>query len=114
VGTDIEYEKLTKKEAKRAAKGNRDVIGASNERDVKLYLKSPVNSQQVKEFMKCMKRSENLQIAWEGWSVEEGRVIAISVQEPIDLPGILNEMPMVEEAHKKGQNIQVMLTNSIN
>jgi flagellar biosynthesis GTPase FlhF len=70
-------------------------------------------SKHVKQFKEHLEQIENLRIIWDGGSADKGITIAVSLQKPITLIRILNEMPLVEEVHKKGRNIKVTLTTLI-
>ncbi len=69
----------------------------------------PARYEQVRYFQECLEQIKELRIAWHGGSADEGSVIAVSVQKPIPLIRILNEMPTVEKVDKKSGNIVLML-----
>jgi len=69
----------------------------------------PAGFERVKQFAESLEQIENLKVVWIGGAEEEGTIIGISVQKPVVLIQILNEMPTVEKVHKKGEKIVVML-----
>jgi len=87
------------KEAEKQAKEEAEEIYEGN---VYLVLPSPVGFDQFKELLE---RVENLRILWTGGSTE-GTTIGVSVQKPITLLRILNEMPTVEKVNKKDKKIK--------
>jgi len=122
-----EYEKLARKEAERAAKEEakreaeeakraeeaaHDISSEIYEGDVRLVIPSPAGFEQVRRFKKRLEKVKSLRIVWVGGSVEEGAIIVASLQNPVTLIRILNEMPTVEKVDKKNGNIVVMLTPS--
>ena len=83
------------------------------EEEVKLVLPSLVSFERLKQFEKHIERDKNLKIVWTAGSENEGEIIAVLLQKPLNLIAILNEMPMVQEVHKKGETIVVMLKTPI-
>jgi len=63
-------------------------------------------------FKKRLEEVENLRIVLVGGSVDEGGIIVVSVQKPVTLIRVLNEMPTVEKVDKKDKNIVVALKAS--
>jgi putative nucleotidyltransferase with HDIG domain len=119
-----EPERLAKEETKREAeeaKQAREVeietkkeathdIGAKiYEGNVMLVVPPPVGFEQVSQFKEYLERVENLRILFFGASADEGFIIAVSVQQPMTLIRILNEMPMVEKAIKKSKKQIVLM-----
>ena len=86
-----------------------DIGSEIYEGDVELVVPSPAGFKQVRQFKECLERVENLRVVWSGGSVDEGSVIGVSVQKPMTLIRILNEMPTLEKVDKKGERIVVML-----
>ncbi|MFC1969552.1 hypothetical protein ACFLVF_03595, partial [Chloroflexota bacterium] len=74
-----------------------------------LVLSLPEGFEQVRQFKARLEQIENVRIVWTGVSVDEGTIMGISVQKPMTLIRILNEMPIVQNVDKKGQNIVVVL-----
>ena len=119
-----EAERLAKEQAKREAEEVRkakeaeerarkeavqDIGSEIYEGDVELVVPSPAGFKQVRQFKERLERVENLRVVWSGGSVDEGSVIGVSVQKPMTLIRILNEMPTLEKVDKKGERIVVML-----
>jgi len=113
-----EADKQAKKEAELAAKEKakreaeeavRDTDSGIYEGNFRLVLPLPVGFEQVRQFKERLEQIENLRIVWTGGSVAEGAIIAVSVQKPMTLIRILNEMPMVEKVDKKGEKIVAVL-----
>jgi len=119
-----EPERLAKEETKREAeeaKQAREVeietkkeathdIGAKiYEGNIMLVVPPPVGFEQVSQFKEYLERVENLRILFFGASADEGFIIAVSVQQPMTLIRILNEMPMVEKAIKKSKKQIVLM-----
>jgi hypothetical protein len=83
------------------------------EGDVWLKIESSEDFKQVNRFRKCLKSVENLRIAANNWSEDEGLMIIISLQSPVPLGSILSKMPMVEQVYKKHNNIVAVLNDSL-
>ncbi len=104
----------TKREAEEAKKA-REEIGAETyyEKEVKLVLPSLVSFERLRQLEKHIERVENLKIVWTAGSEDEGEIIAVLLQKPLNLIAILSEMPMVQEVHKKGETIVLMLKTPV-
>lgn len=63
----------------------------------------------MRQLQERLGQFENLKIVWSGGSINEGPIIAVSVQKPMTLIRILNEIPMVERVDQKGEKIVVVL-----
>ena len=100
-----EAEKKTKEEAKEVHKVVQDIY----EGNFELVVPSPVSFEQVKQFAERLRQVENLKVVWLGGSVDEGAIIGVSVQKPMTLIQVLNEMPAIEKVDKKGEKIIAML-----
>lgn len=107
--------KLTNKEAREA----KDAATSINhhrpelcEEGVRLAIKSSLGFKEVNKFKKYLKTVENLRILSDGWSEDEGITIILSMQNPITLSSVLNEMPIVEKVCEKSKNLLVVLKNS--
>ena len=93
------------KETQEAEKKAKKEAGEIYEGAVYLALQSP---QGFEPFEENLKRIENLKILWTGGSAE-GILIGVSVQKPMALVHILNEIPVVEKASKKSEK-EIVLT----
>ena len=104
----------TKREAEETKKAGEE-IGAETyyEKEVKLVLPSLVSFERLRQLEKHIERVENLKIVWTAGSEDEGEIIAVLLQKPLNLIAILSEMPMVQEVHKKGETIVVMLKTPV-
>ena len=76
---------------------------------VRLVIPLSAGFEKVTQFKEHLEKVGSLAIVMIGGSVEEGLIIIVSVQEEMDLISVLNEMPVVESAHEKGENIVVKL-----
>ena len=81
------------------------------EGDVRLEIKSSDDFRLVDQFQKCLKDVENLRIASNNWSEDEGLAIFISLQSPVPLGDILSQMPMVAQVYKKRANVVAVLNS---
>jgi hypothetical protein len=97
------------REAEEAEKAVRNTRLESYAGNCRLVVPLPAHYEQVRYFQECLEQIEELRIAWHGGSADEGAIIAVSVQKPMPLIRILNEMPMVEKADRKDENIVVVL-----
>ena len=104
-----EVEAKAEKKVEREAKEVHKVVQDIYEGNFELVVPSPVSFEQVKQFAERLGQVENLKVVWLGGSVDEGTIIGVSVQKPMTLIQILNEMPAVEKVDKKGEKIIVML-----
>ena len=80
-----------------------------SEKNVTLVIPLSVGFEQVAQFKENLQKVENLTIVMTGGSEDEGSKIIVSVQKPMNLVHMLNEMPMVGDVHTKGTTIVVML-----
>jgi len=83
-------------------------------KNVRLVVPRSVGFQGVAEFKQYLQSVKNLTVVMTGGSVDEGSIIVVSGQESMDLVHTLNQMPMVEIAQVKGENIMVNLRPSQN
>ncbi|HJX11907.1 MAG TPA: HD domain-containing phosphohydrolase [Dehalococcoidales bacterium] len=122
---DKEAMKLAEKEAKKAARElakqeSEDArSGKSNGRNfhvagtelyegsVELGITRIESFRQINQFRKSLLAVENLSMASDSWSEEEGFVIIVSAREPMPLGQVLREMPDVEEVTTNGEKIMV-------
>jgi len=104
-----EAEEQAKKKAEEAQKTAQDIGSEIYEGNILLVVPSPVEFEQVKQFRERLEQVRNLKIVWAGGSVGVGAITTVSVQKPMPLIRILNEMPTVEKVNKKGEKIMVML-----
>jgi len=75
-------------------------------------ISSFVNLEQLRQFEEHLRQIKDVRIAWTGGSADEGPIIAISLQKPLQLM-FLNEIPLVEKAYKEGGRIVVRLSNPV-
>ena len=106
-----EARKLAKEKAKREAEEATKIgeEAETYEEEVKLVLLSLVSFERLKQFEKHIEQDKNLKIVWTAGSKDKGAIIAVLLQKSLNLIAILNEMPMVQEVHRKGETIVVML-----
>ena len=106
-----EARKLAKEKAKREAEEATKIgeEAETYEEEVKLVLPSLVSFERLKQFEKHIEQDKNLKIVWTAGSKDKGAIIAVLLQKSLNLIAILNEMPMVQEVHRKGETIVVML-----
>ena len=102
-----------KAEKQAEEKAQRDVIEAGAEiyeGQFKLVLQSlSLDVKQIRRFEGYLKQIENLKIVLSGGSQEEGIIIVVSIQKPINLTNIIGEIPVVEKVQKIDKNIIVTL-----
>jgi len=72
-------------------------------------LPPPIYPDQLKQFEETLKQIEGLNLIWRGGSADEGAIIALSAIKQIPLRSIIEKMPPVEKAEKKGEKIVVTL-----
>ncbi|MFC1907658.1 hypothetical protein ACFLW8_06195, partial [Chloroflexota bacterium] len=101
-----ETEKREVEETQEVAAGTSSMIYQG---DVQLVVSSPVGLEQVRELKESLEQVEDLKILWTGGSVENGTIIAVSLENPIPLISILNKIPTVEKVEMRGKSILVML-----
>jgi putative nucleotidyltransferase with HDIG domain len=77
--------------------------------DIKLSITSPDGFREVRQFKKCIEKIEDLKVTLESWSETEGIIIIVSAQKPMDLPGILSELPMVAKVTRNPKDLGVIL-----
>jgi putative nucleotidyltransferase with HDIG domain len=77
--------------------------------DIKLAIISPDGFREVRQFKKCLEDIKGLKVTLESWTETEGIIIVVSVQEPMALPVILSEMPMVEKVTRNQKSLLVTL-----
>ena len=104
-----EMEIQTKKETKEAQRAISDIGSTVYGKKARLVLPLLTGFKQIAQFKEHLGKVEDLTIVMTGGSVDEGSIIVVSVQESMDLIHVLNEMPVVEDASKKGENIAVKL-----
>ena len=76
---------------------------------MKLTIVPPLDVHQMTNLQNHLCRVQNLRLLWNGGSVREGTMIAVSAEKPIPLIAVLRKMPPVEQAIRKSEKIQVML-----
>ncbi|MFC2003383.1 hypothetical protein ACFLV4_05510, partial [Chloroflexota bacterium] len=89
-----------------------DIDSDIYEGNVRLVIPSLAGVGQLMEFKKSLEKVRNLSIILFGGSVDEGRIIVVSVQNPMALIRVLSEMPTVDEVRNKGKSIVVTLKTS--
>ncbi len=72
----------------------------------------PASFEQVGQFQECLKRVDDLKLVMVGGSMDEGALVIVSLQAPMALGKILNEMPMVAAVEKKGKKLVVVMKPS--
>ncbi|MFC2014117.1 hypothetical protein ACFLU8_04520 [Chloroflexota bacterium] len=105
-----EVEDKAKKEAEEALRDVQDIFSEIYEGNVQLIVPRPVNSEQLRQFKEDLEWVDNLKIRWTGGS-DKGTIIAVSLQKPMTLIHILNDIATVGKVDKKDEKIVVMLRN---
>ncbi len=82
------------------------------EGNVQLAIKSSVGFDRVNQFRKYLRATENLRIALDSWSENEGIIIVVSLQKPVPLFSLLSQMPVVEQVYKESKKNIVVLKDS--
>ena len=95
----------------REATSARKIISKVCEGNVELVIPSTVEAgyKQIRQFREQLEQLENVKVVWTGGSDREGSTIAVSVQKPMNLAHIINEMPIVEKVQQKGKRIVIRL-----
>ncbi len=60
-------------------------------------------------FEEELKQIEGLTMIMRGGSLDEGAILLVSIQKPINLIQVLNKIPMVEKVDTKGETIVIVL-----
>jgi sulfite reductase alpha subunit-like flavoprotein len=116
---ELAAKEKAKREAEEARKAREtreaalDISSEIYEGDVRLVVPSAVTLKHVTQFQEHLRKVDNLKIALVGGSVDEGVIIVVSLEQPVTLIRILNEMPMVEKVDKKGRNIVITLKTPV-
>ena len=76
---------------------------------VQLVLPKSASPSQVAQFKEYLEKVEDLTIVMVGGSMDDGSIITVSPPESTDLVRILNQIPVVENARSKGEDIVVKL-----
>ena len=111
-----EAERAAKEKAKREAEEAKKAEEPSSDQSAELYtgdieivLPPPIYPDQLKQFEETLKQIEGLNLIWRGGSADAGAIIALSAIKQIPLRSIIEKMPPVEKAEKKGEKIVVTL-----
>ncbi len=107
-----EAQETKRREAKETRGTTQDTGSEIYKGDVQIVVSSAAGYRQIRQFQERLGQLENLKIVWSGGSSDEPSIIAVSVQKPMNLIRILNEMPAVERIYKKGEKIVVVLKAS--
>jgi hypothetical protein len=86
-----------------------DIGSRIHEKTVQLVLPLSASLSQVAQFKEHLEKVKDLTIVMISGSADEGSIITVSPHESTDLIRILNQIPMVENVHKKGEAIVVKL-----
>jgi len=78
-----------------------------------LAILPPVNSNQMKNLEEGLRQVQDLQVVLVSGSMDEGTRVVVSVRKPVPLVSVVGEMPLVEQAVKKGKEIQVSLKTQL-
>ncbi|MFC1870413.1 hypothetical protein ACFLYE_04010, partial [Chloroflexota bacterium] len=88
------------------------IISEVYEGDVRLVVPFAISLKQVIQFQEHLRQLDKIRIALVGGSVNEGVIIVVSLQSPVNLIPILNEIPVVEKVEKKGKDVVITLKTS--
>jgi hypothetical protein len=105
----IGWNRVTTKGAREAVKARKETISVVDldsevcEGDVQLEIKPFESFRQINKYTKYLSTIENLRIVSESWSEEEGFNIIVSVQVPLALGRLLQDMPEVARVHIDGK-----------
>jgi len=117
----LESEETARKEAELAAKekvpGYRivpsrrppDIALPSDGNTMGLTIANPDNLKETMPLEKELSRVNGLRVVLTGGDARGGTFMCISIDRPIDLPGILNKMPMVGAVSGSGKRLLVAL-----
>ena len=76
---------------------------------MELVILPPVDLEQMKELEEGLHQVQDLRVVLISGSVEEGTKVIVSANKPIPLVSVVSGMPLVEQAVKKGKEIQISL-----
>ena len=85
-----------------------DYTEETRKNNFRLIIPQSTNFSEVAEFKTYLKEDTNLKIIMSGGSTDEGSIIIVSTESQNIFP-VLNEIPLVESARRKGEDIQVKL-----
>jgi hypothetical protein len=104
----VGWNRVTIKGASEAVKARKEAISAVDldaevcEGDIRLEIKPFESFRQISKYTKYLSTIENLRIVSESWSEDEGFNIIVSVQVPLALGRLLQDMPEVARVHING------------
>jgi hypothetical protein len=105
----IGWNRVTTKGASEIVRARLEAISAVDldsevcEGDVQLEIKPFESFRQINKYTKYLSTIENLKILSESWSEDEGFNIIISMQVPLALGRLLQDMPEVARVHINGK-----------
>lgn len=89
-------------------------VAQLHEGTVRLILSPPLDSNSINELVESIRRLEDIRIVLVGGSIkknEEAQVV-VSVDKPISLTSILNDMPIVDDVVEEGGELHLQLNLS--
>ena len=102
-----EAELAAREQAKREAEGVKEV--ELYEGMIELAILPPVDPSRIRKLEEALRQVEDLRVVLISGSVDEGTKVIVSAGKPIPLIDILSGIPVVEQAVRKGNEIQVSL-----
>lgn len=105
----IGWNHTTKKESNKALKARRNAIALADinpelcEGNIKLEITPFESFSQINKYKKYLATIKNLRIVEENWSEEDGFNILVSVQVPLALGRLLEDMPEVARVQLNGE-----------
>jgi HD-GYP domain-containing protein (c-di-GMP phosphodiesterase class II) len=113
-GTIIKKVEEQRRKANITLKSHKDVRDFGSdvyEGEVRLVVPLTVGGVEVRRFAEHLNSIDDLKIIMTGGSEDEGHIILLSVQKPMPLMNVINDVNMVESAEKHGKNIVVTLND---
>jgi putative nucleotidyltransferase with HDIG domain len=99
----------TARKAKVATIRNHDINAALFEGDVQLAIVPVISFRKMYQFKKCLLMVEGVKIVSESWSEDEGFILSILLQTPMNLGSVLQRMTDVQEVYQEGPRVVVVL-----
>jgi len=97
------------KKTKDAPKLYYDITSELYQDNIQLEITPFISFKKISQFKKCLLVVEGVKIVSESWSEDEGFIISIFLQTPMNLGSILKSMTDVQEVYQEGSRVVVVL-----
>ena len=108
----VKKEAVPAGKTKNVLKRNHDINSTLFEGDVQLAIVPFINFRKMSQFKKCLLMAEGVKIVSESWSEDEGFIISILLQTPMNLGHVLQRVTDVQEVYQEGPRVVVVLRTS--